>query len=61
MAVGLAMLRKQLAEVLEAEGLTEILAVGQTLKYGTPRSSQLRRNGRCLRKHCGRRNQEGVR
>jgi len=31
MAVGLAMLRKQLAEVLEAEGLTEILAVGQTL------------------------------
>jgi molecular chaperone GrpE len=31
MAVGLAMLRKQLAEVLEAEGLTEIPAVGQTL------------------------------
>jgi len=31
MAVGSAMLRKQLAEVLEAEGLTEIPAVGQTL------------------------------
>ena len=30
-AVGLAMIRKQLAEVLEADGLTEIPAVGQTL------------------------------